>query len=46
VTAYYKTYPSKTINIVRKSYRKHFWIVSLMIFFPSWSDKGMIVSHC
>jgi hypothetical protein len=34
------------INIVRKSRRKHFWIVSLMICFPSWLDKVTIVLHC
>jgi hypothetical protein len=36
----------KLMNIVRKSCRKHFWIVSLMICYPLWSDKVMIVFHC
>jgi hypothetical protein len=34
------------INIIRKSRRKHFWIVSPMICFPLWWDKVMIVLHC
>jgi hypothetical protein len=34
------------IDIVRKSCRKHFWIVSLMICFPLRLDKVMIVLHC
>jgi hypothetical protein len=33
-----------TINIVRKSCRKHFWLVSPLICFPLWLDKVMIVS--
>jgi hypothetical protein len=37
---------SQTINIVRKSCRKHFWIVSIIICFPLRSDKVIIVLHC